>query len=437
MQRTVQRRRYLATGIAAILVCGSVGWFWMRSASDLESGPAEQLSAQLQLDLPMIPWEGGADYWKQFPRANAAGWSDPSFFPVVAWYDGISSNEEVQYDKDLGINTYIGMSAETPFELFIDNDVFWIGNKLNATFDESSPNWVGDFLDDEVDGRFAPADGRAHLTKIIEDAGADGRFKYANFTQTVIGDLATADAEAYINQFTDVVSIDMYWYTIPFCDLRPFRGEIYLTPVAESNCRTASSYGNVMKALRVRDSSDGELQALWQFIENFNGGPGGEPFVRSIDPGEVKGAVIASVINEARGLVYFNQSLSGPCQGGNMFRLSQIQKEFCGADQIDAMKQVNAQIRNLAPVINTQSYDYSFGTGLNTMLKVQGASAYIFAMVDGRSKPGQRELLLPSGISGSEAEVLFEDRKIPVTPEGKFSDSFDEEYSYHIYKIAR
>lgn len=437
MQRTVQRRRNLAIGIAAILVCGAVGWFWTRSGSDGASTPAEQASAASQLDLPMIPWEGGPEHWKQFPRAYAAGWSDPSFFPIVAWYDGISSNEEVQYDKELGINTYIGMPAETPFGLFVDNNVFWIGNKLNATFDESSRNWVGDFLDDEVDGRFTPAQGRAHLTKIIEDAGADGRFKYANFTQTVIGDLTTADAEAYINQFTDAVSIDMYWYTIPFCDLRPFRGDIYLAPIAAANCRTASSYGNVMKGLRIRDAKDDVLQALWQFIENVNGGPGGEPFIRNIEPGEVKGAVMSSVINEARGLVYFNQSLSGPCQGGNMFRLSQVQSEFCGMDQIQAVKQVNSQVKELAPIINTQSYEYSFGSGLSTMLKTHEGFAYIFAMVDGRSAPGERKFQLPPGINGTQLEVLFENRTIQVGAAGLFTDSFDKEYSYHIYKVAK
>ena len=327
------------------------------------------------------------------------------------------------------------MPAETPFNLFTDNDVYWIGNKVNASFDEAGPNWVGDFLDDEVDGRFTPVEGRTHLTSIIDQLGDNGRFKYANFTQTVIGDLSTADAVAYINQFTDAVSIDMYWYTIPFCDLRPFRGDIYLTPVTEANCRTASSYGNVIKALRVRDAEDGRLQALWQFVENVNGGPGGEPFVRNIEPGEVKGAVMSSLISEARGLVYFNQSLSGPCQGGNMFRLSQIQSGFCGSDQMQAIQQINSQIVELAPIINSQSYEYTFGPGLSTMLKVRDSIGYIFAMVDGTSTPSDRKFQLPSGIHGTQVEVLFENRTLPVDTDGSFIDSFDKEYTYHIYKV--
>ncbi|WP_138413639.1 hypothetical protein [Sinomonas gamaensis] len=387
------------------------------------------------LDLPRIPWEGGSDYWKKFPVADAAGWSDPAFFPIVAWYNGISSNDEAQYDRSLGINTYIGMDAATPYSLFADNGMFWIGPPLNDTFTTSSRNWVGEFLDDEVDGRYSPQGGRAHLQELSDKAKADGRFAYTNYTQSVIAkDMADPDANAYVNDFTDVVSVDMYWYTVPFCSGSPYR-ENYLIPIPQPQCRTASSYGKTMQMLRQRDAADGKLQPLWQFVENLNGGPGDQPFTAEITPEQLEGAVMNSLIHEARGIVYFNQSLSGPCQGGSIFRQSQIEAGFCAADQVAAVKKIDSLIRDLAPVLNTQSFDYSFGGGLDTMLKQYNHSIYIFAMTDGASTPGPRTFTLPSGVRGRAVEVVGEGRSITASANGVFRDVLANENSFHVYRV--
>ena len=389
------------------------------------------------LDLPRIPWEGGSAYWKQFRAADAAGWDDPSFFPIVAWYNGVSSDAEAIYDKSLGVNTYIGMAAGTSYRLFKDNDIYWIGGKLDRTFTDASTNWVGDFLDDEVDGRFTPAQGRAHLQALKDAVAGNGRFDYANFTQIVMStDGSQADHQAYVNNFTDAVSVDMYWYTIPFCDLGTYRGGSYLEPINKANCRTASSYGKTMDMLRKQDAVDGKLQPLWQFVENLNGGPGEGPFVANITGGQLRGAVMNSIINEARGIVYFNQSLSGACQGGSIFRQSQVTPNFCGASQVAAAKVVNNQIHQLAPIINSQSYRHTFGAGLNTMLKAHDGSAYVFAMIDGAGAPGDRTFTLPTGVQGVSVEVLGENRTLPVGSDGTFRDAFANEYSYHIYRVS-
>ena len=54
------------------------------------------------LNLPRIPWEGGSAYWAQFPKANAAGWDDPSFFPISIF---LGQMQSADYYKSLGINT--------------------------------------------------------------------------------------------------------------------------------------------------------------------------------------------------------------------------------------------------------------------------------------------------------------------------------------------
>lgn len=384
------------------------------------------------LDLPRVPWEGGPDYWAQFE--NASDWTDPSFFPIGIWYAGISSDEEVAWDSDHGINTYLGMWEGTPFELFERGGVYWVGEKLNDTFDEASPHWPGTALDDEVDGRFPPDEGFAYLEELSADVRDTGRFRYANFTQMVIGsDLEVELQERYVNDFTDVVSLDMYWYTIPFCDWRPYRGEGYAVAVPQQTCRTAASYGRSVEALGVRDAADERLQPRWQFVENLNG-LSGQEHVAEIEPGQLKGAAMSSIIHEARGIVWFNQSFTGDCQTNNAVRAAQTEgPSWCGYEQIEAMGEVNRLIHQLAPVLNTQSYEWDFGTGLDTMLKTHDGFAYVFAMTDGTR--GERTLSLPDGVTGESAEVIGESRTIEVT-DGAITDTFAHEYEYRVYRIA-
>jgi hypothetical protein len=406
------------------------------TAATPSTPPATPAPSGATLSLPRVPWEGGSAYWKKFPATAAAGWDDPSFFPVVVWYNGISSNSEAAYDKSVGINTYIGMDESTDYNLFKDNGVYWIGGKLANTPATGASNWVGNFMDDEVDGRFTPAEGRAHLQAIKDADAGSGRFEYANFTQIVMSEYGNqSDAEAYVNNYTDVVSADMYWYTIPFCDWNPYQGDSYIVAVNQANCRMSSSYGKTIQMLQKRDAVDNKLQPIWQFVENLNGGPGADAPAVYVTPGQLKGAVMNSVINEARGIVYFNQSLSGPCQGGSILRQSQVTANFCGAAQVAAAAQVDATVHQLAPVINSQSYRYSFGVGLNTMLKTWNGSAYVFSMIDGSSQPGQRTFTLPVGVNGTSVEVIGENRTLAVT--GKtFTDNFAKEYSYHIYRVT-
>lgn len=433
-RRSTGRERTVRAWLASTALLSAVGLVLAACTAPDDRSRIEAAPVVAIQDLPKVPWEGGPDYWKKFAKADGAGWDDPSFFPIAIWYNGISSDAEVQYDKDHGINTYMGMSDTTPYSIFEANGVFWIGGKLNDTFTEQSRNWVGSFLDDEVDGRFTPEAGRQHL-QALASSTPQGFFKYANFTQMVISHyMPAADAQQFVNNYTDAVSVDMYWYTIPYCGLRPYTNA-HLVAVSEQNCRTASSYGKTMKALRMQDAADGKLQPLWQFVENLNGGPGEGPFVANITAGQLQGAVMNSIINEARGIVYFNQSLSGPCGGGSVLRLSQVMTGFCGAEQMEAVKTVNSRIRELAPVINTQSYDFSLGNQLDTMLKIREGYAYIFSMVDGSSTPGARNFKLPDGITTNQAEVLFENRTVPVDAAGSFTDTFESEYTYHIYKV--
>lgn len=389
---------------------------------------------QTLLDLPRIPWEGGAAYYAQFPDAAAYGWADPTHFPIALWWAVFNSDAEVQWDKAHGINTYIVTNDKDPnaYPLMERNGMSWVGGQL-AGMTRTSKAWVGDFLDDEVDGRYPPAEGHAYLQGIVDGLPDHRKFRQTNYTQQVINIWQSkADSEKYVNAFTDAVSLDMYWYTIPFCSWEPYPTDYYIQPVPQGTCRTASSYGRSVEMLRQRDAADGKLQPVWNFIENVSGSPAEISTPPLMTPGQVKGAAWASLIAEARGLMWFNNVFGGPCGSGNAIRSAQVDPGYACKPQIEAMGQVNNQVQRLAPVLNSQSYQWDFGPGLRTMLKARDGYAYVFAMTDGTT--GTRTLTLPAGVSGATAEVVDEGRTVPVDG-GKISDAFADESAYHIYKI--
>ncbi|MGO4957029.1 hypothetical protein ACTQ49_07115 [Luteococcus sp. Sow4_B9] len=385
------------------------------------------------LGLPMVPWEGGPQYWAKYPNANASGWSKDDHFPIAIWWGGVSTDEEVQHDKALGINTYVEMDPSTKYELFERNDVYWIGPKLNSSFTDQSTHWVGNFMDDEVDGRFEPAEGLARMRASREAGKKTPRFNYANFTGMVVS--SHFDYGDDYLALTDAASMDMYWYTVPYCDWDNHREDYYIFPVKKAHCRTSSSYGQVMNGMREQDAKDGHLQPLWNFIEMADPTLPDTASRGPIRPEQLKGAAMSSVINEARGLIYYNQDYKA-CHNGNLIRRAQLDRNFCAKEQVKAMGEVNNFIQSLAPVLNTQSHEWDFGKGLDTMLKTKDGSAYVFAMVDGTDHAGSRTFTLPEQLKGHRIEVVGENRTITPNADGTFTDHFAAEYTYHVYKIG-
>lgn len=380
--------------------------------------------------LPRVPWEGGPGFYRQFPDAAARGWADDSFFPIGIWWAVFSTSDEVAWDRDHGINTYIITNPDADPDLMAQHDMSWIGGALTG-MTRHHPVWVGDFLDDEVDGRFPPAEGFARFDSLSGTLPDHDKLRYANHTGMVVSTLPAEASERYVNAWTDAVSVDEYWYTIGECDFDPFHGELYLVPIPKQTCRTASSYGRTMDALRQRDAADGRLQAVWNFVEVVPAAPDGREY--PISPEQVKGAAMNSVIHEARGLVWFNNAFVGTCGTGNAIRTAQNDPSWPCAPQVAAMGEVNATLHRHARVLNTQSLEWRFGDGLDTMLKVHDGHAWVFAMTDGGSGP--RTFTLPPGLSGTTVEVVDEGRTIPVSGR-RFTDTFASEASYHIYRIA-
>ncbi|RNI21182.1 hypothetical protein [Flexivirga caeni] len=392
------------------------------------------------LNLPRVPWAGGSAYYRKFSAPRNFGWTSPKFFPIGIWWDVASNSTEIKYDKSLGINTYVITNPAMSYKLFDKNHVSYIGTRLNGQ-PRNDPAWVGDFLGDEIDGTSSsPAQGEAKLQAAVNALPDHHKIRYANFTGMVVSWLRgnptwAAAAKKYVNDYTDVVSMDAYWFSTKQCLSRNPEGGGFMIPWKPNQCRTPQNYGrNVAQMIR-QDATDHKRQPVWGFIEDAEGQPGISPMT----PAEQKAAVISMLINGASGIIWFNNTFGGACPtSGGVVRTVEYDPSYPCARNIKAMGQINRLIGSLAPVLNSQSYRWTFGPGLETMLKTYNHSAYIFAMpTDDGAKPlGTRSFKLPAQLRGRTITVLGENRKIIPLANGTFTDKFSALTTYHIYKIS-
>ncbi|GAA1945741.1 DUF4082 domain-containing protein [Amycolatopsis minnesotensis] len=407
------------------------------------ASPVPSVSAKDTLakgvELPRVPWEGGPAYYAANPGAKA--WGDPAFFPTAVWFESVLGRQDVETDKAAGLNTYIELTNNSDPALLRANGMAAIAADLPGSGSER----VGALLADEVDMWAGPGSGAwtgnypgqgevcavrgcgYTVLKTLSDQlkEPDARLRFANFGKGVLFWESDAEAEKFVNGYTTAVSNDVYWYTDPNVCTSSSEGPSL--GVVNPNCRLAANYGLTVDRMRALDAKDGKLQPVFGFVET------GHPFTDAASPTitgpQLEGAVMNSLIHEARGIIYFNHSFGGPCVSQHVLR------DPCGAAVRPSVTKMNERIRQLAPILNTQSFQYSFAHGMDTMLKSYDGSYYVFAMLGRGTSSGKQVLNLPAGMAGSRASVLFEDREVPVV-DGTLTDEFAAEYSYHVYRIT-
>jgi len=381
------------------------------------------------LDLPRIAWEGGSSYWSQFPMAKASGWADPSFFPISVFY---GKPEHAARLKALGINTYMGAEHDgSRIQTITNQGVSVIAQQEEWTPAEvgSDPGVVGWFISDECEMGYSgcPEDEMGSIAKERQyvakvKAYADGRFKQANFGNGILRTYwAPSTMDDHV-QLMDAASADKYTYTSPHLWSIVPRSPDW--PKGASVARAASYGWQVDQMKRFQDPSN--PRPIWTFIETAMPLLD-EAGAQTITPDQLEGAIWSAIIHEARGVAFFQHNNNGKC---GVYSLLD-----CGSALQSKVTSVTSTIRTLAPVINTQSYEYDFANGTDTMLKTYGGDAYIFADIGLQDSTGSKTFALPSGITGSTVTVVGEGRSIPVV-DGKFTDNFASEYTHHIYRIT-
>jgi len=227
-----------------------------------------------------------------------------------------------------------------------------------------------------------------------------------------------------------MVTLDLYFYT----DANLGTEGTTWFGIPSDQVRRAASYGETaMTRIRTVDALDGTYQPTGVLVELAKQSDlAGIP--EMTDAGQVTGAVMSTLIHEARLISYFSHGFGSQGTADALYP-ADFPGTFGDAMRA-AVSALHTQVQSLAPVLNTQSYVWSFNAGIRSMLKAKGAYAYIFAMQKRASATsGTFTFTVPTGIvqSGT-VDVIGEGRTLTLTG-GQFTDSFAAEYTYHIYKI--
>lgn len=436
------------------------------------SAPGATVSSQpatsggATLDYPRIAWEGGPSYWAQFPKAAAAGWANPSFFPITIFY-GKADPTYVASLKDAGINTFAPPEHDPsnfPITNITNQGMYVIANINEYTPAEVGANnnrVVGWFMSDECDmgssgcsngttGKTASNYATAVDKSYVDKARSynDGRFVMANFGNGILRtfwasypaasppyslSITPTDMHAQV-QMMDVASADKYTYTSPAVD-----GIVPASPDWPANAPVARAYSYGWQADQMKRFQDpAHPKPIWTFVETA------KPYLTeagatTIQPDQIEGAVWSAIIHEARGISYFDHNNNGTCGNYAIVDCPDVHAK---------VKQIDAEVTAMAPILNTQSYynsqvtvngmtysRFSFNNGTDTMLKTYDGAAYIIAGLGFGDTTGNKSFTLPNGVNGGSVEVVDEGRTLPVTHR-TFTDNFANEYTHHIYKVA-
>jgi hypothetical protein len=391
--------------------------------------------------LPLVP-QPDARYYDRFAAAAQNSWSRNDYFPIGTWFSSIKSPRDLDTDRALGLNTYVHLTDDSEIQLLAGSGFSAL---LAQPFTRRAPQVVGHLLGDEVDMKGGPGwgptipgaeDRLAPCAVPVQPCGfsvlasaqaqansaGPGALTWANYGKGVAFWETDQEAATFVNGFADVVSTDLYWYTDPnVCEeARIFRS------VPQALCRRAGNYGWLIDRQRELDQYDGREKPIYAFVEIGTPSDGSI----TIEPQQAAGAVMSSLIHGARGIVYFNHNFGGSCRSYNALR-------ECSGPMPLAIAEVNKQIKELAPALNSPARAYPLGDAVDGTLRVSEDVAYVIAMVDRRTEPGQRTIRLPETLRDWKISAPYERRSLPRTGPDTFVDNFLEESTYHIYRIQK
>jgi hypothetical protein len=408
-------RRHIAYFAVVALVSAAVAYLLVKTTPTPPSG-----------SVPLRAPDGGPSYYAAWPKSLS---TDPAFFPVGVWLESVTSQADVDQDKGAGLNTYVGITANSDLPLVNANGMKvipqydeWV-SRANAPGSQSFAGWM---LSDEIDMQQGPGQGYTTQSNILTQLPAnDGRIRYSNYGKGVTFWESDADAAKFVNNYQDVVSADNYWFTDNnICGAS--EGGALLNggrALSSADCHRAANYGKTIDRLRNLVSPAGS-KPVWAFVEL------GHPFTEStwpsITPAQVKAAVWSSLIHGARGVVYFNHSFGGPYQTQHILR----DPNYTAIRA--AVAETDARIKALAPVLNASFADGFVTTAdqVDVMAKYYNGSYYVFA---GSRTAAAQTASLNIPCSGS-MTVLDENRTLNIN-NGKISDTFADGNAFHIYKV--
>jgi len=357
--------------------------------------------------------------WKNGPPA------DSSYFPIAVWLQ--SPNNAPRY-KAAGINLFIGLwegpTEEQLAELTKHGMPVVCAQNDVGLAHIGDPIIVGWMHGDEPDNAQPAGEGKwgpcIPPQRIVDDfeqlrAKDPSRPILLNLGQGVANDewYGRGEGAKLEDYFTyvkggDIISFDVY----PVVGLRKPDSENYLWYVPRG-------------VDRLVQWTEGR-RIVWNCIECTHI----DKPDKCATPAQVKSEVWMALIHGSTGLIYF---------------VHQFAPSFCewallqDPEMLQAVTDINAQIRELAPVLNSPTLPFgarvqssNAEVPVDVMVKRLDGATYVFSVgMRNAATTGSFDVVgLPAQCT---AEVLGEGREIPVV-DGEFTDEF-EPYGVHIYRI--
>lgn len=370
---------------------------------------------------------GASPTYMRYAAWTAGPPADPSFFPITVWLQSPGNAGEF---ADLGVDFFTGLwdgPTTEQLAMLTAADMPVVADQNDVALAQlDDPIVLGWSQADEPDN--AQSDGMGGYLPCVDPqlivdrydamkAADPSRPVYLNVGQSVAWDQddpwvgrgdCTGQWDDYPAYFAgaDIISFDIY-------------------PVTNTAPQIQGNLWRVAQGVDALREWGGPDKIVWNWIETAQIDGEAPP-----TPHDIRAEVWMSLVHGSMGIGYFVHEFVPA------FREDGI---FGHPDNVEAVTAINAEIHDLAPVLNTTSMEAAVtvtssdgAVPIDTMVKRSAGATYVFAvaMRDGATS-GTFELFAHG--SATMVQVLGEDRTLPVV-EGSFTDAFAG-YDVHLYRI--
>ena len=352
---------------------------------------------------------------------------NPKFFPIAVWLQNPANAAKY---KEIGVNVYVGLyrgpTAQQLAELKKHGMRVICSQRGAGLEHKDDPVILAWMHGDEPDNAQSKGKGKGYgppilPSKIVEDYE---RMKKADPTRPVFLNLGQGVAwDNYIGRGVRRNHPEDYPEYIKGCDIASF--DIY--PAVHDHKDIAGKLWYVADGVTRLRKWAGDEKRVWNCIEctHISNPPA------KATPAQVKAEVWMSLIRGSRGIIYFV----------HQFKPNFIEAGvLADAEMAAAIKKINQQIHELAPVLNSPVIakgvlveSSASEVPVEAMLQRHGGATYVFAvaMRNGSTTATFRM----AGLTGDgTAHVLGENREIAVK-NGMFQDSF-EPWGVRLYRLG-
>lgn len=345
---------------------------------------------------------------------------DPAFFPLAVW---VQSPKNAERFKAAGINTYVGLWKGPTEEQLAElkragMKIVPSQNSLGLKH-KDDPAIIAWLQNDEPDNAQSLGEGKGWgppvlPAKVIERYKA---MRAADPTRPILLNLGQGVAwDNWIGRGVRRNHPEDYAEYVQGGDIVSF--DIY--PATHDHAEVAGKLEFVANGVARLKKWAGPDRAVWNCVEAKIGD--GDT---KMTPAQLRAEVWMSLIRGSKGIIYFVHQFKP------IFREASI---FEDAALLKAFTELNKQVTELAPVINSPDIPVKVSSSVAAIAKQRDGNLYIFAVGMTPSSVTATFELAPMIPAQSLVEVVGQNKSLPMAT-SSFSDDF-QPYEPKLYRIT-